>query len=216
MRNYTIKTSLEFLQQKADGIYNSQLKEAQELLQQYQNRIQITNTIKQEIQQREQLLKEQLYNLGFVKELQKINKDIFYYNQQLNEYKTILKDPKRLQAETISTLCKTKLFQDFIKKHGMLARLFCLPDNNGSSQALAGLQTRASIQEIVNQRFNLTPEHFSGGGNGINPQQFMQQQIQAAQTELTTLKDKINQLGSSSSDMETPNFIPNSQKTKSF
>ena len=96
----TIKTSLEFLQQKADGIYNSQLKEAQELLQQYQNRIQITNTIKQEIQQREQLLKEQLYNLGFVKELQKINKDIFYYNQQLNEYKTILKDPKRLQAET--------------------------------------------------------------------------------------------------------------------
>ena len=44
----------------------------------------------------------------------------------------------------------------------------------------------------------------------------MQQQIQAAQTELTTLKDKINQLGSSSSDMETPNFIPNSQKTKSF
>ena len=156
----TIKTSLEFLQQKADGIYNSQLKEAQELLQQYQNRIQITNTIKQEIQQREQLLKEQFYNLGFVKELQKIN--------------------------------------------------------NGSSQALAGLQTRASIQEIVNQRFNLTPEHFSGGGNGINPQQFMQQQIQAAQTELTTLKDKINQLGSSSSDMETPNFIPNSQKTKSF
>jgi hypothetical protein len=45
----------------------------------------------------------------------------------------------------------------------------------------------------------------------------VQQNIQAAQTQLSALKDKISKLGGGSgSDADLPDFKPNQQKTKSF
>ena len=48
-------------------------------------------------------------------------------------------------------------------------------------------------------------------------QQYLQQNLQAAQAQLNTLKDKLNKLGGSgSSDMDMPDFKPNTQRTKTF
>jgi hypothetical protein len=44
----------------------------------------------------------------------------------------------------------------------------------------------------------------------------MQQNIQSAQVQINQLKDKISKLGGGNSDMDMPDFKPNSQKTKSF
>jgi hypothetical protein len=71
------------------------------------------------------------------------------------------------------------------------------------------------VQAQLQQRFgsgaSLTPS--SGGGGGSD---YLQQQMSQAQGELSKLKDKVNQFGGGSSDMEMPDFKPNSQKTKSF
>jgi hypothetical protein len=57
----------------------------------------------------------------------------------------------------------------------------------------------------------------SNSGGTINPQGYLQQQTQLAQTQLNNLKDRVNQLGGGSSEINMPDgFKPNSQKTKTF
>lgn len=214
----TLKTSLAFLKNnpllKLSEL--KKLKEAQQMIAGLQNKLEITNRIKEELQQRKQLLKEQLEKLGFTKQLKSINKKLYYYQAQLQEYKNILQDPKKLEQKALSLLRENKTFQSFMQKHSMLAQLFRMPDsydNITNLQSLEGLQTRVQVQQILNQRI---------GGVGlsntanVNPQQYIQQQIQQAQTQLNQLKDKLNKFGGSSSEIEMPDFKPNSQKTKTF
>ncbi|OJY84607.1 MAG: hypothetical protein BGP13_20405 [Sphingobacteriales bacterium 40-81] len=97
----------------------------------------------------------------------------------------------------------------------MLSSLFPVPDNYGTPQGLAGLQTRADVQQLMQQQIAMPATN----GANANPAQYLQQQMQQAQGELTKLKDKLNQLGingGGSSDMAMPDFKPNQQKTKSF
>ena len=94
-----------------------------------------------------------------------------------------------------------------MKENSQLASLFRLPDNSGSSTtlSLAGLQTRASVQGMIQQRI---------AAGGPNAMEQVQQNLSAARAEINKLKDKINQLGGGSGDLEMPDFKPNSQKTK--
>ena len=123
----TLKTGLLFLGENTDPLNIRDIKEAGNIVQQYENRLQVTSTIKTAIQERATVLKEQLQHLGFVKELQEINKHVLYYNQQLESYNKMLKDPKQLEAKTIEILSNTKLFRDFMQKNSRLAQLFRLP-----------------------------------------------------------------------------------------
>jgi hypothetical protein len=61
------------------------------------------------------------------------------------------------------------------------------------------------------------PDMPGAGGGNINPESYVQQQTQAAQTQLNSLKNKVNELGGGSGDLSMPDeFKPNNQKTKSF
>jgi hypothetical protein len=171
------------------------------------SKLQQANEVKAFIKERRQQLKEQFEKYGLGKHLKKLNKEVYYYQQQLNEYKAMLKDPKKLEQRAIAELTKLPAFKEFMKKHSHLASLFRLPDNYGSAESLAGLQTRASVQNQLQVRFT---------GSSINPQQYIQQQMGQAQGELNKIKDKLNKLGGGSSDLEMPDFKPNQQKTKSF
>jgi hypothetical protein len=62
------------------------------------------------------------------------------------------------------------------------------------------------IQEELVQRF----------GSTANVHQTIHQNLRDAQSQLSQLKNKINQSGGGSNDMEMPDFKPNSQKTKSL
>jgi len=212
----TLSTSLNFLDQELPLL--SQAKETKEKLSQALSKVNALKSqfnkaedIKAFIKERKQYLKEQLSKLGFAKELKKLNKQAFYYSQQINEYKELLKDHRKAGKKALELLSKTKPFRDFMRKNSQLASLFRLPGdpNDPVTQAsLAGLQTRAQVNNLIQQQLAI-------GGPGA--QQQFQQNIQAAQSQLNQLKDKMMKLGQSSTDMEMPEgFKPNNQKTKTF
>lgn len=213
----SIKGSLSFLQQ------NNQLLSSSENLQrsvqgsllqvnQVQSKLQQAEQIKAFIRNRKQQIKEALSkytNLpkGITNSFTEYNKQAYYYDQQVKEYKDILNDPDKMITKGLSLLNKLPAFKEFMQQHSELASLFRLPDNYGAPQSLAGLQTRAQVQQQIQAQL---------ASAGPNAQQYLQQNLQAAKSQLNQLKDKINKLGGSSGDMEMPDFKPNDQKTKNF
>ena len=215
----SLKTGLKFLDQakslqdKFPKEWAGKITSANQSIDVLQSKLQQANEVRSFIKERKQLLTEQLEKYGMAKELKKFNKQVYYYQQQLTEYKSMLKDPKKLETSAITTLSKLPAFTEFMKKNSQLAQLFRLPDNYGTSESLAGLQTRASVQNQLQQRFgssSFTPPSVGAGGG------YLEQQMSQAQGELNKLKDRVNKLGGGSSDMEMPDFKPNTQKTKSF
>jgi hypothetical protein len=176
-----------------------------------QDKFQQAEEIKKFIRERRQQLKEQLEKLGLVKQLKRFNKQAYYYAAQLKEYKEILKDSKKRERKAIELLSKTKLFQDFMRKNSMLASLFRIPgDPNDPAYmaSLAGLQTRVQVNNLIQQQI---------AAGGPNAQSQFQLNMQAVQSQLQQLKNKISQYGRGSSDDIMPEgFKPNDQKTKSF
>jgi prefoldin subunit 5 len=209
-----VQTSLGFLLQNKnlpdDKI--AQLQSLSTQVQSLQAKLQEANDIQTFVREREATLKEQLINTGLGKQLTGINKQVYYYQAQLAEYKAQLNDKEKLKEKLLITIRTLPAFQTFWQKYSYLAALFPVPANYGTPQALAGLQTRSSIQNLIAQRVG------TGGGAGVNPQQYFQGQVDAAQAQLSQLKNKLNQLGtnSGSSDMTMPEFKPNAEKTKSF
>ncbi len=210
----SLKTSLTFLNDPVAFAKQKMPKEVQEQLNNVtgkvgllESKLQEAENIKLIIRERRQQLLQQLNQYGLGKKLDRVNKKVFYYHQQLAEYKALLKDGKKAEEKCMAILRELPAFKEFMSKHSMLASLFRLPDNYGTPQSLNGLQTRAAIQSQIEQRF---------AGTGVNPQQYVSGQVQQAQNELTKLKDKVNQFGGGSSDMEMPDFKPNTQKTKRF
>jgi hypothetical protein len=212
----TLSTSLKFLQQNPQLI--SQVKEGEQKVKDaigkvngLQDKFQQAEEIKKFLKERKQFLKDQLSKFGFAKQLRKLNKQVYYYSQQVNEYKEILKDHRKAERKALELLSKTKLFQDFMRKNSMLASLFRFPDdpNDPATQInLAGLQTRAQVNNIIQQQIA------TGGPNAMS--QF-RQNLQDAQRSLNEYKSKVLQRGGSSSTEEMPDgFKPNNQKTKTF
>lgn len=212
----TITSSLKFLQQNPQllsktGDVQKRLTSAMEKVQALQKNFQKAEEIKKFLKERKQYLKEQLGQLGFAKELKRINKQVYYYSEQLNAYKELLRDHKKAERKAIELLSKTKLFKDFMRKNSQLASLFRIPGdpNDPVNQAsLAGLQTRTQVTNLIQQQL---------AAGGANAGQQFQQNVQDAQRQLQQLKNKVNQLGKGSSDAEIPEgFKPNDQKTKRF
>lgn len=214
----TFKTSLKFLDTKlTNNPLQEQTNKALGSIKGLESQLQNATDIKVYIKERKAELTKAFDQYGMGKQLQSLNKQAYYYGQQVNEYKQLLKDPKKLEERAITELIKSSLFKDFMKNNSQLASLFRVPDNYGTPQALAGLQTRASVNQLISQRLGTITAPTTGAtAQGGNPQQYLQQQVQQAQGELNKLKDKINKAGGGSSDLEMPNFKPNNQKTKSF
>lgn len=192
-----------------------------EQVKQLQNKLQQADEIKHYVQQRQEQLKTLLSSYtdlpkSITKHLGKYQQDVYYYGRQVQEYKEALSEPDKLMKKVLATLQALPDFKKFMQKHSMLAQLFPTPENYGTPQALAGLQTRANVQQVLQQRVGIPATN----GTNANPAQYLQQQLQQAQGELSKIKDKLNQLGngsSGSSDMVMPeHFTPNSNKTKSL
>jgi hypothetical protein len=123
----------------------------------------------------------------------------------------LLKDHKKAEKKAMEVLGKTKLFRDFLRKNSQLASLFNLPGNPAdptSQLNFAGLQTRTQVNAILQQQL---------AAGGQSAQQQFSQNLQQAQDQLNSWKNKLTQSGSSGSDDIMPEgFKPNNQKTKSF
>lgn len=101
---------------------------------------------------------------------------------------------------------KIPAFQEFFASYSQLGNLFSLPGRSTSLPAIAGLQTRASVQQELISRF----------GTGPDVQQLLQQGMGEAQGMLNDIKKRMQAMGSSGSDEELPDFKTNTQKTKSL
>lgn len=210
----TLNTSLQFLQQNQQWL--SSVKGGKEKLQTaldkvdgLKGQLQNAEEVKKFLKERRQYLKSQLEQLGFAKEIKKLNKHVYYVSEQVNTYKAILKDHKKAERKAVELLTRTQLYKDFMQKHSEFASLFRVPDmNSPAGQAnLAGLQTRAQVNSFIQQQI----------GSNANAITQVQQNLQSAQNQINQLKDKITQYGRSSSDDEMPEgFKPNSQKVKNF
>jgi hypothetical protein len=216
----SLQTGMRFLEQakgKIPGIPADKLEQVQALNQQLkslQAQLQKANDIKSFVKERQEQLKEQLgkYNMG--QQLGGINKEVYYYQQRLQEYKELINNREKLEEKALAALREVPAFKSFMQQNSYLSQLF--PATPGSSSgaggaSLAGLQTRSQVQQMISQRMGVTAVSGAGGGNP------MQSQLQAAQGQMDQLKDKINKLGGGNSDLAMPDgFKPNSQKTKSF
>ncbi len=211
----TMVNSIKFLNQNAALI--SQAKEVKEKLNatltkvnSLKDQFSKAEEIKKFLKERKQFLKEKLAGLGFAKELKKLNKDVFYYSQQLAELKSVIKDSKKAERKAIELLSKTRQFKDFMRKHSALAGLFRMPGtpDDPSQVNLSGLQTRSMVNGLIQQQI-------AAGGPGA--QQIFSQNLAAAQNQLQQLKNKVRQFGGGSSDAEMPDgFRENNQRKKNF
>jgi hypothetical protein len=192
------------------SVQNGRAKEVHGQLQKLDSLAENTEAMQQFIKERKRLLVDQcLQHIGKSKWLKKMDKESYYYVETLRNYKQLFQDEKKAEELAMRLLQKIPGFADFLQRNSAVAGLFGFNTNLGSAAAapnLAGLQTRASVNALLQ-------------GSGITAQA-LQQNMQAAQAQLSRLKDRMNGLVGGDTkqrgDGELPSFKPNNQKAKTF
>ena len=209
----TIKNALRFLQdngEKYSGKFkelSSKFRDISDNINNLEYKLDQLKNIQQYLKERRQYLKQQLAKYGLDKHLKKMSKEVYYAGQILKDYKEILKDPKKIEQKALAILREMPAFKKFMQKNSMLASIFRVPINNSVPITLAGLQTRASVQQYLQTSLPI---------NGSNPNQFLTQQLQNANGQMAAMKSMPGLMRFSDNLGEAPDFKPNHQKTKSF
>ena len=120
------------------------------------------------------------------------------------------------QQRLLSTVRNLPAFQSFWRKNSMLASLVPPSPNSGTLLAGTGLQTRAQVGNLIQQRLGTAMDD-----GGAHAAQILRQQAGGAQGQMDALKQKLDNLkmggfGASSGDMTMPDFEPNGQRQKTF
>jgi len=211
----SLQGSLTFLQQNPRLLSAGAVPGLQNSIDQFrqlQGKLQDAGDVKEFVRQRKEPISQYLSQYthlpaGLNKELQGLNQDLYYYSQQVREYKEMLNSPDQLEKKALSLLNQLPAFQQFMKNNSQIAGLFNLPGNYASPQALTGLQTRDQVTQLIQNQI-------SAGGAGAEAA--LQANLQSAQSQLDGFKNKLDRLGGGSGDIEMPGFKPNDQKKKTF
>lgn len=213
----SLKGSLSFLQQHPSLVRSpSQQAELQSTLAgfgQLQAKMQDADEVRDFIRSRKEQIKHYLSQntdplpAGLARDYRELNKEVYYYSQQIREYKQLLNDPGQLEKKALSLLGQLPTFRQWMKDNGQLAGLFGVPAGYGNPSALTGLQTRDQVSSTIQSQL-------SAGGSGAVT--VLQQNLQSAEQYLDGFKDKLSKLGSGSGNIDMPDFKPNNQRTKTF
>ena len=206
----SMTTALHFLQQQPalqqinTPALNKIKQQYAELGQTYQQ----ADQLKELVQQRKALLKEKLGQLPLGKTWRKYQKQVIYYQQQLEEYKRILNQPELLEQKALALLRELPAFRKFFDKYSFLGTMFRLPGQMEDLDVsmLEGLQTRTAVMEQLVSRM----------GSTATAQQAINQGMGQGQAELASLQNKLSRALESGESLEMPGFKPNDQKSKSF
>ena len=206
-----LTTSIKYLQQQKDNLNNKLVKpieQANKKLTALEEEVRTTESVQQFIKERRKLLMEEAVKyIGNSRYLTKINKEAYYYVETLKNYKEIFSDPAKAEETALSLLNRIPAFQQFVQQNSLLSSLFRSPSASVDMSSYTGLQTRASVTALVQERI---------AQGGPNIRDYINQNFQDAEGQLSQLKDKVLKGGGSSSDAETPDFKPNMQKTRTF
>lgn len=163
-------------------------------------------SIQQQLNQRREQLSRIAETSGINKEFRKYQEQYYYYQRQVNEYKSALENPDKAFKKVMSYARDIPEFKAFLRKNSQLSRLFLSPDPLSNTSSLPiGLQTQSEVQFLIGQRFS-----------GVDPMSMMQQQTDLAKEKLNELKEKIRKVSGNQDKSDMPEFKPNGQKTKSF
>lgn len=202
----TIKTSFAFLlQQNLNHTGGNQLKSLENIEQQFGK----AEMLRKYLNERRKFFQENLSERSMLKEIKKFNKDVYYYTEQLKEYKSILNNSKRFEQKAINALKRIPSFNRFFQENSQVNALFnpVQKDDRADVVYTSGeLQTRAAVIQYIQQQL----------GNTVDPENMLQQQVTQAETILSVFKNKIDHLSKDDSEMELPDFNRSQQKTKSF
>jgi hypothetical protein len=133
-----------------------------------------------------------------------MGQDVYYYSQQLRQYKEMWSNPDQLEQKALGLLNQLPAFQTFMQQHSQLASLFHLPANYGSTGSLSGLQTSEQVSKQIESQVG------SGGTAAL------QSNLQSAHSQMDALKSKLSVLGAGNGNADMPDFKPNDQRTKTF
>lgn len=209
----TLKSSIGFLEQKGKNIIGrskvitDKLSSVTSKVNVFEGKLQKAEDIKHYLRERKEMIRQQLEKYGMVKQLKKLDKSVYYYSAYIAEYKSLLKDKKKLEQKALSLLYKIPAFKKFVSENSFFGSLF--PQNGGTAsltpaELIQGLQSRANVQQYLQNNLS---------AGGPNVRQLVAQQMSVGNGELGKLKDKIAKYGG---DGVMPSFKPNTQKTKSF
>jgi hypothetical protein len=206
-----LTTSINYLNEQKDKLNTQLIQPLQKVsaqVKEYEAAQDHADEMERFIKERKQLLISQaIQYIGKSKYLSKINAQSYYYLETMRNYREILSDKKKAEELAITILNKIPAFTKFMQENSMLASLFGSPSATSTPANLAGLQTRASVQSLIQQQI---------AAGGPNAAAQISQNLQAAQAELGKLKDKVLKAGGSSSDMEIPDFKVNPEKSRTF
>lgn len=197
---------------KFSNLSDKQIENAKKYLAEAQGKLQYSENIKKYLSTQKESLRNSVKQLKMVSNFKQIEKTAYYYTEYVKEYQAVLKDKKKIEKKMMALLMNNNKVKDFFAKNSMLASLFHIPTepttDMSNAPVLAGIQTRASVNALMQQAAN------TGGPNAAA---LVRTQIQAAKDEISKLKSKIEQYGTSTdADGQPLNFKPNTQKTKPF
>lgn len=216
----TLQGALAFLRQnpqmlaKAGGLGTgtSELQNASAQFQALQAKIQDADQIKAFVRERQQQIGDYLAQHTSIqgllgKQYSQLNQQVYYYNQQVQQVKAMLNDPKLMAQKALVVLESLPVFQRYMTTHSQLGSLFHLPGNYGSTATLNGLQTKEQVAQIVQAQVS------AGGQQGASE---LQSKLQSAQSQLDGFKEKLDKVLPGGGDATMPNFQPNDQKGKTL
>ncbi|HEX2609047.1 MAG TPA: hypothetical protein VHK91_16810 [Flavisolibacter sp.] len=207
----SLTTSLRFLQQGNLPLAGSPaLANTLSQYKELQSRLNYSEQVKKYLVERRHLLTQKLSEAGLVKQLKDYQKTIYYYQVQVTELREAWIDPSKLEAKLLDYATRLPRFRQFFANNSVLGSLFALPDATTNPAALQGLQTRASVNQSLIDRF----------GSGSDATQLMQQGVQQAQGELNRLKQQVSSYssadyGNGAADLPK-GFKPNQARTKTL
>ena len=180
--------------------------------QQLQAKLQQADVVNQFVQGRKALLQQYVStytNLpsGVGNTLQGYNKEVYYYGEQIREYRQMLNDPGKMIQTALGLLNKVPAFASFMRQNSFLSGVFAVPGGYDNPNGAPGFQTREQVLAMVKSQVG------QGGSNGAAA---IQNSLNTAQQDITKLQNKLSSLGAGSGNMTTPDFKPNDQHTKTF
>lgn len=198
--------------QPSSPAIQAQLQGATRALQAFQAKMQVAGQAQTFIQQRRQEITQYINTHAtgknlLNKSLSGLNRQAYYYSQQLRSYRELWDHPDQLEQKALSMLNKLPAFQTFMKDNSQLGNLFHLPGNYGASQTLSGLQTRDQVSQLIQQQV---------AAAGANGPAALAANLQSAGSQLDGYKSRLSQLGTGNGDLPMPDFAPNDQRTKTF
>jgi hypothetical protein len=215
----SLQTSLSFLKQDPQmldpsKVVPSDIQTSINNLRVLQAKMQDADQIKQYIQQRKEQINLYLSRYtqlppGIMNAYNGYKEQLYYYSQQVKEYKDMINDPDKMMSAALRLLNKIPAFTDFFKNNAMLARIFNLPGVYNPSSAIGnGLPTRDQVISAFQGQM---------GKGGPDLTSVVQQNVQSAQGSTSQLTSKLSAAGNGNGvDPDVPDFKPNGQKTKSI